>query len=182
MDSENPSSPAQPSAPDVWLKPRSARRFALVNRQVNTALFTSGLVVVGTLALWLQGKLSWNHEPQVSQAFQPASFEVLTNRPQNAAIEFHHALYTGNFGYARRLLDASATELVDRAQQSCAPTCPTPEASAGKVFTRATLLEANGRESLVLAESFGVADAPLAAATYRLTREHDRWLVVARKD
>lgn len=182
MDFDTPSTSAPPPGADAWFKPRSTRRFALVDRQVNAALMTTGVVVVGVLASWLQGKLSWNHEPQVSQSFHPASFEVLTNRPQNAALEFHHALQTGNFGYARKLLDVSATELVDQAEKACTPGCPTPKASAGKVFTRATLLESTGRDSVVLAESFGIASAPLAAATYRLTRGEHGWRVMGRND
>jgi hypothetical protein len=163
-----------------WLKARSSRRFALVDCQLGVSLFTTVGIVASVIALWLLGKLSWNHDPQTSQPFLPATSEMLTSRPQSAALEFHHALTTGNFVYAQSLAHAKAGALVDEVRASCADACPSPKASRGKVFTRATLLEAKGRYAKARAESFDRDNTLLQAATYELWREDDRWSVTSR--
>jgi hypothetical protein len=175
-----PSLPTENVSGAPWLKPRSLRRFEVVRQQLTVSLSTTATVVGGIFALWLLGKLSWNHDPQVSQAFQPASLVTLTNRPQNAALEFHHALSIGSFPYAKSLVSANSTSLVDEARAACSEACPTPEQSRDTIFTRASLLETNGRSATALAESFNAKNELLRRATYELIRENERWLIVAR--
>lgn len=179
MESDSTPSPHETVTASDWLKPRSPRRFVLVDRQVGVALVTSAVVVTAVLGFWLLGKLSWNHDPLVSQSFQPASFVTLTNRPQSAALEFHQALSSGNFTYAKTLVTPTAMSLVEQAEAQCGSACPTPEQSKGKVFTRATLVETAGRTAVVRAESFDADDTLLKSATYEVSRADTGWLVTA---
>lgn len=178
MDSETDPRSEKTLESTTWLAPRASRRFALVDRQLTVAVVTTGVMVAGTLGFWLRGKLAWNHEPLMSQAFAQASLETLSNRPHSAALEFHHALASGDFGLARAFLSPAAADLVDRAQAACGSDCPRPELSRGRVFARAAVLENTPRTAVVRAEAFDTNDAPLNAATYDLVREADSWRVI----
>jgi hypothetical protein len=165
-------------APERWLTGTSSKERRLIHARLRHALILQVVVVLVVLGYWAWGKTSWNHDPLTSQRFRPAELNVLANRAQNAALEFHHDLVTGQFGQARLLATESGEGLVDEASSSCAPT--TPCGSGERVFTRATLLRTGGQEAEVLVESFTKDGKLLRDATYQMTRTTGQWLVERR--
>jgi hypothetical protein len=162
----------------AWLRGSSPRRLRLIDRQLRTALGLQGIVVIVVLSLWLLGKLSWNHDPLTSQRFRPLELPALTNRAQNAALEFHHDLVTGEFGQARLLVVEEAEKLVEDAAAACRDASPC--ASKERVFTRATLIRTVGQEARAFVESFAADGRPVGDATYNLSHASGRWLVTDR--
>lgn len=170
--------PAAFVAPERWLTGTSPKERGLIHARLKHALLLQVVVVVVVLGYWAWGKVSWNHDPLTSPRFRPAELNVLANRAQNAALEFHHDLVTGQFGQARLLATESGEGLVDEASSSCSPT--TPCGSGERVFTRATLLRTAGQEAEVLVESFTKDGQLLSDATYQVTRTTGQWLVERR--
>lgn len=166
------------SVSEPWLRGSSARRLQFIDRRLRTAVLLQAVIVCVVLGLWLLGKLSWNHDPLVSQGFRPLELPALTSRAQNAALEFHHDLVTGEFGQARLLVVEEAEKLVEDAAASCL--APSPCASKEPVFTRATLLRAAGSDARVFVESFAADGRPVGEATYNLSHASGRWLVTER--
>lgn len=162
-----------------WLRGSSPRRLRAIDRRLTIALTLQGVVVVVVLGLWLLGKLSWNHDPITSQRFRPLELPALTNRPLNAALQFHHDLVTGEFGQARLLVVEEAERLVDDAVAACQPTAPC--GSKEQVFTRATLMRAVGQDARAFVESFSADGRPVGDATYKLSHSSGRWLVTERE-
>src|SRR5690606_12299499 len=163
---------------EQWLRGSSPRRLRAIDQRLRIALLLQASVVVALVGLWMWGKLEWNRDPLVSQRFRPLELPALTNRAQNAALQFHHDLVTGAFGQARLLVVEEAEKLVEDAEASCtaSATC----ASGERVFTRATLLRASGREARAFVESFAADGRLVADATYDLSHASGRWLVTAR--
>lgn len=170
--------PAAPVAPERWLTGTSSKERRLIDVRLRHALVLQVVVVLVVLGYWAWGKTSWNHDPLTSQRFRPAELNVLANRAQNAALEFHHDLVTGQFGQARLLATETGEGLVDEASSSCSPT--TPCGSGERVYTRATLLRTGGQEAEVFVESFTKDGKLISEATYQMTRTTGQWLVERR--
>ena len=166
------------SSDEPWLRGSSPRRLRLVDKRLQIALGLQVIIAAVVFGFWLLGKLSWNHDPLVSQKWRPLELPALTNRAQNAALEFHHDLVTGEFGQARLLVVEEAEKLVDDAVAACQPDAPC--ASKERVFTRATLIRSVGQEARALVESFAADGRPVGQGTYVLSHTSGRWLVSER--
>lgn len=163
-----------------WFRGTSAKELNLIDRRLRRALVLQVIVGSVVFGYWLWGKVSWNHDPMVSQRYRPAEVSVLSNRAQNAALEFHHSLVSGQYGQARILVDEIAEALVDEASGACQPTAPCSTKEA--VFTRATLLRSLGREAHVHVESFAKSGTLLSEAAYDVSNVSGQWLVVGRRE
>jgi hypothetical protein len=171
--------PRATEPPQRWFRGTSAKELKLINRRLRQALVLQVIVGGVVFGYWFWSKVSWNHDPMVSQPYRPAEVNVLSNRAQNAALEFHHSLVSGQYGQARILVDEAAEALVDEASGACQPAepCSTKE----RVFTRATLLRSLGREAHVHVESFAKSGTLLSEATYDVSNSSGQWLVVGRQ-
>ncbi len=165
-------------ASDKWLTGTSRKELTLINHRLRQTLVLQGVVASVVFGFWLLGKLSWNHDPLVSQRFRRAEVNVLSNRAQNAALQFHHDLTTGQFGQARLLATEGAESLVDEAVAACQPSAPC--SSKARVFTRATLLRSLGQEAHTRVESFTKDGTLVSAATYEVSHASGQWLVAGR--
>jgi hypothetical protein len=166
------------AAPEKWFRGTSRKELALINHRLRQALISQGVVAMVVFGFWLVGKSSWNHDPLVSQRFRRAEVNVLSNRAQNAALQFHHDLTTGQFGQARLLATEGAESLVDEAAAACQPSAPC--SSKVRVFTRATLLRSLGQEAHTRVESFTKDGTLVSEATYEVSHVSGQWLVAGR--
>lgn len=169
---------ARHSPSEPWLRGTSVRRLALINRRFAKSLLLQGVIAAVVIGLWLLGKLSWNHDPLVSQRYRPVDVNVHTNRAQDAALEFHHDLTAGMFGEARLLAAEEAEPLVDSAVAACQP--PAPCASRERVFSRATLLSSSGQDARASVETYTRDGRLVSRGSYELSHASGRWLVTAR--
>lgn len=169
---------ARRSQPVPWLSGTSARRLASIDRRFAMSLWLQGMIATAVLGMWLLGKLSWNHDPLVSQRYRPVEVNVHTSRAQNAALEFHHDLTAGLFGEARLLAAEEAEKLVDDAAAACQP--PSPCASQERVYSRATLLSSSGQDARASVETFTRDGKLVSRGAYELSHATGRWLVTAR--
>lgn len=161
-----------------WLVGTSPKEQRVIDARLRHALLLQVIVVVVVLVYWAWGKGSWNHDPLASQRFRPAELNVLTNRAQNAALEFHHDLTTGQYGQARLLATESGEGLVEQAAASCSSSAPCR--SGERVFTRATLMRTGGQDAEVFVESFTKDGQLVSDATYQVTRSTGQWLIERR--
>lgn len=176
---DGPTSPVR-RAPlaSPWLVGTSPRELGVIEQRLRRAVVTSALVTSIVVGLWGVSKLAWRDEPLVGQRFRPAEISTLGNRPQNAALEFHHDLVTGQFGQARLLVVETAEKLVEDAAAACQSHAPC--GSGERVFTRSTLLRSQGTNATAYVESFTKDGTRVSDGTYELSHESGQWLVTRR--
>lgn len=135
------------------------------------------LVGVG-MSAWASAKLVYNDHPPEGQRYKPAELNVLTNRPKNAAMEFHHSLCVLDFDRAASLALPAARALVDARRAACDAAClRNREDLAEQTLTRATLIEAKGREAKAFVECHGPG-GKIDSATYNVRLEGSSWKVL----
>jgi hypothetical protein len=156
--------------PEHWL-PAGAPRLKstwLAREQRITLQLLVVLVAVG-LATWASGKLVYNEHPPEGDRYKPAELNVLANRPKNAAMEFHHSLCVLDFERATELAFPSALPLIEARRAACDAAClGTREKRVESSLTRATLLEAKGREATAEVECHSAGAVDRAKYTVRL--------------
>jgi hypothetical protein len=140
-----------------------------------TLVLLAAITGVGAL-IWFSAKWWLNDHTPDGQQYVPAELPVLSNRPKDAALEFHHLLCVLDFDRAAQLASPSAQALVAARRSACDEKClKTRRQRVKATQTRAALLTSQGREATARAECF--ADGKVDAAEYALRLEGPGWLV-----
>lgn len=129
-----------------------------------------------SFGLWGAAKVACNYHPLTSLNFKPVPLEALTDRPKNAALEFHHALNTGDVETARRLARPSAVAWLEEQLRACGAECrQRKQAWSPAANTRAELHFVRGQRAEVSAETH--YQGSMIAGRYLVVREGQQWKV-----
>jgi hypothetical protein len=165
--------------PRIGAAPRPAPLPISTGLHTNTRWTLSFVALIGliTVAAWGSAKVACNYHPAQSRKFKVASLDKLASRPKNAALEFHHSLFTQRYERAAELATEHGQALVDAAREACDASCRAErEVRTEHAKTRAILYRISGAEAWAKAQTF--FDHRVNEETYRLQRKERRWLVV----
>ncbi|MEN9580666.1 MAG: hypothetical protein RJA70_3675 [Pseudomonadota bacterium] len=169
---------AKKPAPRPGLSPR--RPVSADTNARLTFVFVGTIFAVCFIA-WGGAKMACNHHPTSYQAFKPATLQRLASTPKDAALEFQHRLFVGDFKGARELVFPEAASVVEQAESGCDAACRTKlESRRGSAATRSTLLGRSADVATAKVESQFQAEQQIS--TYELKFDSPIWKVSRRID
>lgn len=165
-----------------WLPPTSpAPQPAWVVSEGRWVVRWVAVMFVLAFGLWGAGKVACNHHPLTSLNFKPVTLEALTDRPKNAALEFHHALTVGDAETARQLAMSSELDWLEAQLEACDAACAQRQKEwRGVANTRAELHVVRGNRAEATAETHH--EGTVIGGRYLVIRDGKQWKVARRLD